>query len=133
MVCTLWLFLFDIDSAFRSLDNYSYLPHRIELIDTPDKINWYNDSKSTNCASTKAALEYLNENIILILGGSRKDMQYGSLSSLINNKVKLLVFIGENKEYIKAQLKTPVIFDGRNQYNTFNLEEKGFEYYQIGK
>jgi UDPglucose 6-dehydrogenase len=29
-------------------------------------------------------------------------------------------------------LKTPVIFDGRNQYNAFNLEEKGFEYFQIG-
>ena len=36
-------------------------------------------------------------------------------------------------EEIKAQLNTPVIFDGRNQYNTFNLEEKVFEYYQIGK
>ena len=29
--------------------------------------------------------------------------------------------------------KTPVIFDGRNQYNAFNLEEKGFEYFQIGR
>ena len=36
-------------------------------------------------------------------------------------------------EEMKIQLKTPVIFDGRNQYNTFKLEEKGFEYYQIGK
>ena len=36
-------------------------------------------------------------------------------------------------EEIKKQLNTPVIFDGRNQYNVFNLEEKGFEYYQIGK
>ncbi len=36
-------------------------------------------------------------------------------------------------EEINALLKTPVIFDGRNQYNIFNLEEKGFEYYQIGK
>jgi UDPglucose 6-dehydrogenase len=36
-------------------------------------------------------------------------------------------------EEMKIQLKTPVIFDGRNQYNTFRLEEKGFEYYQIGK
>ena len=34
---------------------------------------------------------------------------------------------------IKVLLKTPVIFNGRNQYNTFDLEEKGFEYYQIGK
>ncbi|NLP59240.1 UDP-glucose/GDP-mannose dehydrogenase family protein [Lutibacter sp. B1] len=36
-------------------------------------------------------------------------------------------------EEIKTQLKNPIIFDGRNQYNIFNIEEKGFEYYQIGK
>ncbi len=36
-------------------------------------------------------------------------------------------------EKMKIQLKTPIIFDGRNQYNVFNLEEKGIEYYQIGK
>ena len=34
---------------------------------------------------------------------------------------------------IKTQLKTPIIFDGRNQYSTLNLREKGIEYYQIGK
>ena len=42
-------------------------------------------------------------------------------------------FRSPNFDEIKTQLKTPVIFDGRNQYNTFNLEEKGFEYHQIGK
>ena len=51
-----------------------------------------------------------------------------------------LLLLTEWKEFrspdfdrIKGQLKTPIIFDGRNQYNTFGLEEKGFEYYQIGK
>jgi UDPglucose 6-dehydrogenase len=51
-----------------------------------------------------------------------------------------LVLLTEWKEFrspdfqeIKALLKTPVIFDGRNQYNAFDLEEKGFEYVQIGK
>ena len=51
-----------------------------------------------------------------------------------------LVLLTEWKEFrspdfdeIKTQLKAPIIFDGRNQYNTFKLEEKGFEYYQIGK
>ena len=34
---------------------------------------------------------------------------------------------------IKSLLKTPVIFDGRNQYNSFNLEDSGFKYYQVGK
>ena len=36
-------------------------------------------------------------------------------------------------EEIKKLLKVPVIFDGRNQYNIFNLQERGIEYYQIGK
>ena len=34
---------------------------------------------------------------------------------------------------IKSLMKEHVIFDGRNQYNSKRLIEKGFEYYQIGK
>ena len=51
-----------------------------------------------------------------------------------------LILLTEWKEFrspdfveIKKQLKNPIIFDGRNQYNAFNLEDQGFEYYQIGK
>ena len=36
-------------------------------------------------------------------------------------------------EELKSQLKTPIIFDGRNQYNDTELQKMGFEYYQIGK
>ena len=35
-------------------------------------------------------------------------------------------------EEMKHRLKTPIIFDGRNQYDQFQLEDMGFEYYQIG-
>ena len=51
-----------------------------------------------------------------------------------------LVLLTEWKEFrspdfeeIKTKLKTPVIFDGRNQYITYDLENKGLEYYRIGK
>ena len=51
-----------------------------------------------------------------------------------------LVLLTEWKEFrspdfeeIKTQLKSPIVFDGRNQYNAFDLETKGFKYYQIGK
>lgn len=51
-----------------------------------------------------------------------------------------LILLTEWKEFrspdfeeMKSQLKNAIIFDGRNQYNAFSLEEKGFEYYQIGK
>lgn len=36
-------------------------------------------------------------------------------------------------EEIKSRLKTPVIFDGRNLYNTKKVLEQGFTYYAIGK
>ena len=51
-----------------------------------------------------------------------------------------LILLTEWKEFrspdfeeIKKQLNIPIIFDGRNQYNAFNLSEKGIEYVQIGK
>lgn len=34
---------------------------------------------------------------------------------------------------IKETLKTPLIFDGRNQYETKRMQERGFTYYSIGK
>ncbi len=51
-----------------------------------------------------------------------------------------LVLLTEWKEFrspdfnkIKTQLRTPVIFDGRNQYIAYDLNNKGLEYYRIGK
>jgi len=56
------------------------------------------------------------------------------------NNADALVLLTEWKEFrspdfeeLKNKLKLPIIFDGRNQYNAFNLETKGFEYFQIGK
>jgi hypothetical protein len=35
-------------------------------------------------------------------------------------------------EELKTQLELAIIFDGSNQYNGFNCQKQGFEYYQIG-
>ena len=50
-----------------------------------------------------------------------------------------MILITEWKEFrspdfaeIKKQLKTPVIFDGRNQYEKENVARYGIDYYQIG-
>ena len=69
-----------------------------------------------------------------------QNIEYVDSKYKVLKDANALVLLTEWKEFrspnfkeIKTQLKTPVIFDGRNQYNTFNLQEMGIEYYQIGK
>lgn len=56
------------------------------------------------------------------------------------NGADALLVLTEWKQYrapdfeeIKSRLKAPVIFDGRNLYNTKKVLEQGFKYYAIGK
>lgn len=65
---------------------------------------------------------------------------YGKDKYEVVNGVDALILLTEWKEFrspnfdqLKKELKQAVIFDARNQYNSFNLENEGFEYYQIGK
>ena len=67
-------------------------------------------------------------------------ISYVSSKYEVLNNASALILLTEWKEFrspdfeeIKSKLISPIIFDGRNQYNAFNLESKGFEYYQIGK
>lgn len=69
-----------------------------------------------------------------------KGIEYCDSKYEVLEGVEALILLTEWKEFrspdfeeIKKLLNTPVIFDGRNQYNAFGLEELGFEYYQIGK
>ncbi|MDE0536647.1 UDP-glucose dehydrogenase family protein [Tenacibaculum sp. L6] len=69
-----------------------------------------------------------------------ENISYKNAKYEVLENADALILLTEWKEFrspdfseIEKQLKTPVIFDGRNQYNSYNLEERGFEYYQIGK
>jgi len=79
----------------------------------------------------EAKSHYLKDNT----GISYAESKYAALKN-----ADALILLTEWKEFrspdfeeLKAQLSNPIIFDGRNQYNAFKLEENGWEYYQIGK
>ncbi len=55
------------------------------------------------------------------------------------NGADAMILVTEWKEFrspdfyeMQKRLKSPIIFDGRNQYNKEKLQELGFEYHQVG-
>ncbi|WP_299675110.1 UDP-glucose/GDP-mannose dehydrogenase family protein [uncultured Tenacibaculum sp.] len=69
-----------------------------------------------------------------------ENVEYFQRKYDVLNEAESLILLTEWKEFrspdfeeIKKELNQPIIFDGRNQYMAYNLEEKGFEYFRIGK
>ena len=81
-------------------------------------------------AENEAKLCYLKDN-------AHVDYCESKYTTLVDADAMILVtewkeFKQPDFEEMKHRLKTPIIFDGRNQYDQFQLEDMGFEYYQIG-
>ena len=93
-----------LECILTSFDKRKRLEHRVEKFFTFNGINFINDSKSTNADSTSNALMSLGNNIILIMGGDNKRISYKTLNKLINEKVKILIMIGDNKDILNTIL-----------------------------
>jgi len=88
-----------------ALDNFKPPEHRIEFAAEVAGVKYYDDSKATNPHSVAAALQSFSAPLILLLGGRNKQMEFGSLSTLIRARVKTVVCFGEAGDEIKAQLE----------------------------
>jgi UDP-N-acetylmuramoylalanine--D-glutamate ligase len=90
--------------------SFKGLHHRIEDLGTLRGVKIINDSKATNVSSALCALESVEGPIVLIMGGRHKGEPYTQLGSLVRNKVKHLVVIGEATPLIEADLSrfTPI-------------------------
>ncbi len=81
-------------------------------------------------AEQEAKTHYLKDNDAVEYVQSKYDALNDSEAMILVTEWK--EFRSPDFEEIKKRLKTPVIFDGRNQYNRKRLQEIGFEYFEIG-
>lgn len=79
----------------QAILNYNPEHFRIEHIAKVNDINFVNDSKSTNIASTLASTETIKGSIILLLGGSKKGLDYVQLFEKLTKRVKQICVFGE--------------------------------------
>ena len=85
------------------------LEHAFEPVRTINGIRFINDSKATNVAAVKAALESLSDPILLIMGGYDKGNNYQPLIECVQSKVKGLILLGSHTGIIRNALAVHVV------------------------
>ncbi len=85
------------------------LEHAFEPVRTINGIRFINDSKATNVAAVKAALESLSDPILLIMGGYDKGNNYQPLIECVQSKVKGLILLGSHTGIIRNALAAHVV------------------------
>jgi UDP-N-acetylmuramoylalanine--D-glutamate ligase len=91
----------------ETIRNFEPVEHRLEFVAEVEGVKFYNDSKATSVDATVKALEaFADESgkIVLILGGRGKKAPYAPLASLVRERVRKLILVGEDAETIEREL-----------------------------
>jgi UDP-N-acetylmuramoylalanine--D-glutamate ligase len=95
------------DSMRETIRNFEPVEHRLEFVAEVEGVKFYNDSKATSVDATVKALEAFADEagkIVLILGGRGKKAPYAPLASLVSERVRKLILVGEDAETIEREL-----------------------------
>lgn len=82
----------------EALYSFEAIEHRLEKVSEQDGVLFINDSKATNVDSVYYAIKGLEGPIIWIAGGVDKGNDYQPLITLVKEKVKALIILGEHRE-----------------------------------
>ena len=83
------------------LRDYTPQPHRCEFVREVAGVGYINDSKATNIDALEKALRAQTKPIILIAGGKDKGFTFDPLRSLVKEKVKSAILLGEMARSIR--------------------------------
>ena len=83
------------------IKDFMGVEHRIEYVRDKNGVRYYNDSKGTNPDSSIKALEAMSRPTILIAGGYDKHSEFDEFIEAFDNKVKLMVLLGQTADKIE--------------------------------
>ncbi len=103
----------------KGLQVFKPLEHRLEYVGELEGVAYYNDSKATNSGAVIHALSQVTgKRVVLIAGGRDKGDDYRLLRPSIEEKVKVLILLGE-----AATLMEKVLQGAAEIYHAASLEE----------
>ena len=84
-----------------AISGYEPRPHRCEFVRELDGVEYINDSKATNLDAVEKALAAQLKPVVLIAGGKDKGFTFDPLRSVVKEKAKSAILIGEIAESIR--------------------------------
>lgn len=99
------------DAVRSILTRFNGLEHRMETVRVLRGVTYINDSKATNVGAVMRSLENTDPPIVLIAGGKEKGGGFAELGSLVKDKVKTLLLIGEARIRMKRDLEGTTVID----------------------
>ncbi|MCO4753464.1 MAG: UDP-N-acetylmuramoyl-L-alanine--D-glutamate ligase [Bacteriovoracaceae bacterium] len=111
-----------VDSTVQKyIDNFGGVEYRIQFIRSTPTLDIYNDGKSTNMASTLAAVDsFEDRKLHLILGGKLRDRTM-DFSELVNRDIESVYAFGDSKDFVREKL------NGHFSVSTHSTMEELFE------
>ncbi|WP_297247906.1 UDP-N-acetylmuramoyl-L-alanine--D-glutamate ligase [uncultured Brachyspira sp.] len=92
------------DNIEKVVNNFKGIEHRVELVGEINGVKYINDSKATSMNSVMSALKSFDKDIILIMGGRNKNIDFTPLNSIVNARVKKLILMGEAANVLSDML-----------------------------
>jgi UDP-N-acetylmuramoylalanine--D-glutamate ligase len=92
------------ESLRDTVRRFKGVEHRLEWVAEIDGVQYFNDSKATNVDATIKAIRAFPSGIHLIAGGRDKGADFSLLRSLVRERVRELVLIGEAAGTIERAL-----------------------------
>ena len=94
-----------------ALRSFHALANRLEVVADIGGVLWINDSKATNVASARVAIEGMTRPAVVLLGGKHKGESYVGLAPALAARAKRVIAYGEAAARIEADLAAHVPLD----------------------
>ncbi len=91
-------------SMLHALRDYGGEPNRTEFVRSIGGVDFVNDSKGTNVGATVAALEGLDQSLVLIAGGMGKGQDFSVLAESVRRHARAVVLIGQDAPLLESAL-----------------------------